>query len=118
VSTKQIILLSVSIVILTGMLLVITFGDNGFVDLRLLQKQKNKLVDKNNAHARENMKLYNKIDRLKHDAEYVENVARQERGMIGKDEILFTFDGASSDDVSNSHMSTRGNEDDKTAGEK
>jgi cell division protein FtsB len=32
--------------------------------------------------------LYNEIERLKNDDKYIENIARQELGMIGKDEMI------------------------------
>ena len=33
--------------------------------------------------------MYTEIERLKHDPEYIENVARRELGMIGKNEVIF-----------------------------
>ncbi len=36
----------------------------------------------------ENLSISIEIDRLKHDPEYIENVARKELGMIGEDEVI------------------------------
>ena len=38
--------------------------------------------------AKENLILYSEIERLKNDSKYIENIARQELGMIGKDEVI------------------------------
>ena len=48
-------------------------------------------INENKKIEAENLKLYHKIERLKHDPEYIENVARQELGMTGKDEIIIKF---------------------------
>jgi cell division protein FtsB len=36
----------------------------------------------------ENRSIGVEIDRLKHDPEYIENIARQELGMIGENEVI------------------------------
>ena len=36
--------------------------------------------------------LYREIDRVKNDLKYIENVARQELGMVGKDEVIFRME--------------------------
>jgi cell division protein FtsB len=70
------------------MLLLILFGDHGVADLNLLRSERDALVEKNEKLARENLLVYDKINRLETDLEYIENVARQELGMIGKDELI------------------------------
>lgn len=87
-SLKQKILLSVAILVLFNLLLIIIFGDNGLVDLNLLKKEKERLVDKNREFVRENLSLYREIERLKNDPEFIESVARKELGVIGKDEVI------------------------------
>ncbi|OQY05487.1 MAG: hypothetical protein B6I22_07315 [Desulfobacteraceae bacterium 4572_123] len=68
--------------------LVIIFDDNGFVDLRKIRKQRDEII-KQNEHVRDtNRDLYREIDRLKNDTEFIENIARQELGMIGRDELI------------------------------
>lgn len=86
---KQNILLSLVILVLGALLLIIIFDDHGFADLHLLKIDKARLVKKNESLARENFSLYRTIDRLKNDLGFIENVARQEMGMIGKDEVIF-----------------------------
>ena len=45
-------------------------------------------VQKNEQLTRENLAIRIEIERLKHDLDYIENIARQEFGMIRKDEII------------------------------
>ncbi len=70
------------------MLFLIVFAENGFVDLNSLRKERDRLIEKNESLARDNLALYNEIERLKNDNKYIENIARQELGMIGKDEVI------------------------------
>lgn len=88
-SPKHQLLLSIAILILFSLLWFVIFGDNGLADLKALQKERDTLVEKNVKLTRENLALYREIDRLKNDPEYIENVARQELGLIGKDEMIF-----------------------------
>jgi cell division protein FtsB len=89
VSLKQKILLSIIILVLFNLLLIILFGDKGFVDSHLLKIERDGLIEKNKKLNRENLALYREIDRLKNDPEYIENVARQELGLVGKEDIIF-----------------------------
>lgn len=90
-SNKQKFFLSLAILALVNLLLVIIFGDNGLVDYQQLKNEKDRLIEKNEALSRENLSLYREIDRLKNDLKYIENVARQELGMIGKNEVIIKF---------------------------
>ena len=74
-----------------GLLLVIIFGDNGLLELSRLHDQHHKIVQLNTDLTKENMHLYRNIDRLQTDPAYVESVARRELGMIGANELIFTF---------------------------
>lgn len=77
-----------AILILFSMLLLIVFAENGLVDLNSLRRERDRLVEKNESLARDNIVLYNEIERLKNDDKYIENIARQELGMIGKNEMI------------------------------
>lgn len=70
------------------MLLFILFSDNGYFDLQSLQMEKERLTERNQQLEQENVILYREIDRLKNDPEYIENVARQELGMVKKEEMV------------------------------
>ena len=88
-TTKQNIMLSMVILILFSLLLLIIFGDNGLVDFVLIKGEKNSLIEKNEKLNQGNLNMYREIDRLKNDPKFVENVVRQELGVIGKDEVIF-----------------------------
>jgi cell division protein FtsB len=70
------------------MLLFIVFGENGLTDLYKLKTKKDNLTQKNEELKKENLSFYREIERLKNDPEYVEDVARKELGVIGKDEVI------------------------------
>ena len=86
--SKQTIYLALTILLLTSLLLFIAFGDNSLIDLNRLKTERNNLLQKNEALKQENLSLYREIERLKNDPKYVENVARRELGVIGKDEVI------------------------------
>lgn len=88
-TTKQNILLAFIILALFSLLLFIIFGENGLADLRLLKMERNNLLQKNAELTKENLLLSREIERLKSDPEFLENVARQELGVVGKDELIF-----------------------------
>jgi cell division protein FtsB len=74
-----------------GLLALIVFGDNGLVELSHLRSSQGDLIKANEQLTQENMRLYRTIDRLQNDLSYIENVARQELGMIRPDELIFKF---------------------------
>jgi len=96
----QKILLSAAVVVIGVMLFLILFGENGVNDFRRLRRQRDSLVEKNTALARENLRLQSQIERLKNDTGYIEDIARQELGLIGKDELIIkTRTGGADDSV-------------------
>ena len=82
------IFLSITVVLLVSLLFFIIFGEHGFIDLNILKKEKDQLAEKNEQLSHENLSLSVEIDRLKHDPRYIENIARQELGMIAEDELI------------------------------
>jgi len=70
------------------MLLFMVFGENSLTDLYQLKIKKDSLSKNNDALKKKNLSLYREIERLKNDPEYVEDVARKELGVIGKDEVI------------------------------
>lgn len=71
-----------------SLLIFTLFGENGLNDLYLLKTERDILLMKNDELIRENLSLYREIERLKNDPKYVESVARNELGVIGKDEVV------------------------------
>jgi cell division protein FtsB len=90
-NTRNKILLSFAILALFSMLLFIVFNEYGLADLRLLKQERDQLLQKNAQLEQENLSMYRQIDRLKNDLKFIESVARQELGMVGKDEVVFNL---------------------------
>ena len=84
----QNIFISVAILLLAAVFFFIIVSEHGLADLIFLKKERRKLVEKSLRLTRENLSISVEIDRLKHDPEYIENVARKELGMIGEDEVI------------------------------
>lgn len=89
---KHKILIGIGLVVVFSFLLLIFFGENTLLEFNRLKKDRNVLIKTNEELVRQNDLMYNEINRLKHDPKYIENVARQELGMIGKNEIIFKID--------------------------
>ena len=90
-TSKKKIIIGVSAAFLFTLLLMIIFGDNGFLDLKRLGEEKAELIKVANDVEAENLKLYRQVERLKNDPVFIENVARQELGMIHEDEVILKF---------------------------
>jgi cell division protein FtsB len=75
-------------VVLINLMLLIVFGDNGLMELSRLRDQEQATASQNETLARENVNLYRTIGRLKSDPVYIESIARNELGMVGKDDII------------------------------
>lgn len=72
-------------------LLMIVTGKNGLLDLSEKRTHLKTLMDKNQCLEQKNVELYRVIDRMKNDPLYIEDLARRELKMIGKDEVLYKF---------------------------
>jgi cell division protein FtsB len=84
----QSILVSIAIILIAALFFFIIVSEHGLVDLVFLKQERGKLVKKSERLNQENLSISIEIDRLKHDPEYIENVARKELGMIGEDEVI------------------------------
>lgn len=80
--------LALAVMTMFLLLLFIVFGEKGLTDLHRLKMEKENLSLKNEELIKENLSLCREIERLKNDPGYVENVARKELGVIGKDEVI------------------------------
>ena len=85
---KPIVWVPICVLGLLGLLGLIVFGDNGLLDLQRLRHEKARLEVQNRQITQKNLSLYEEINRLKDDPRYIENVARQELGLIGKEEVI------------------------------
>lgn len=85
---KQSIPLTIAVLILVSLLFFIIFSEHGLTDLNMLRKERAQISKENQALERKNQTLRVEIDRLKHDPDYIESIARRELGMVGKDEVI------------------------------
>ena len=85
---KQSLFLSIAVLVLVSLLFFIIFGEHGLIDLNSLKNERTRLTEKSEQLTLKNHSLSVEIDRLKHDPKYIENVARQELGMVGEDELI------------------------------
>jgi len=72
-------------------MVLIIIGANGVRDLNTMKQELIDLRAKNEVLQQKNIEMHRRIKRLKEDPEFIENIARQELKMIGKDEIVFKF---------------------------
>ena len=90
-TTKRKIVVIMAILVLFSFLFVIGLGDRGAVDLYKHHLKKVRLDRSNLELQKKNRDLYRSIQRLKTDLEFIENIARSELGMVGKDEVVYQF---------------------------
>jgi cell division protein FtsB len=91
VSLKYAIVSVITGLAMVGLLVFGLFGEKGFTDLNRLKGELGRMNHQIDRLKQENLALYRYIDRLRNDPSFVENVARQELGMIGKDEMIINF---------------------------
>jgi cell division protein FtsB len=87
--TRDKIFFSALFAFLVLILFLAIFGNKGFIDLNRLKQQHNLVVNKNIQITLENKYLIDEINRLKHDLDYIETVARRELGLVSEDELVF-----------------------------
>jgi cell division protein FtsB len=82
------VVISLSSLVLVALLFFIVFSERGLADLSWLRKERDELLEQNAGVAAENEAISIEIDRLKNDPDYIEQVARRELGMIGREEMI------------------------------
>lgn len=88
------IIVAIAVAALFNLILLIVFGDNGLVEMQRLRQRQRSMMQQNETLARENVSLYRTIGRLKSDPAFIESVARNELGMIGKDDVIVVLRGS------------------------
>jgi cell division protein FtsB len=72
------------------------FGDRGAIHLWRLEEEKKRLDERNFALQKENEGLRDRIHRLRHDDLYLEQVAREELGLVRPGEVIYRFGSSQS----------------------
>lgn len=80
---------AVMAIVFTFFLIIV--GDKGISDLQLMKNERQALIGTHAELKRKNLQLYHEIERLKKDPAYIESIARQELGLIGKKEIVINM---------------------------
>lgn len=88
---RQKLILIATAIFMGVLLLVLVFGDNGLLELNHRRATQADLRQTNDRLIQENVRLNRTIERLRHDPDFVEALARRELGMIRADERIFQF---------------------------
>lgn len=65
--------------------------ENGYRRVERLKTELHELRDRNRRLSRENEAVKQKIRAIQSDDDFIENIARNEMGMIGPDEVIYQF---------------------------
>lgn len=71
------------------MMLLITFGNRGFVDNYFIAKRLSQLKAENHELIAQNKELAGKILLLRSDPAYIESIARNELGMVKPGDVVY-----------------------------
>jgi len=85
---KQRFFLSLATIALVSLLALTLYGEKGYSELLSMRAQRDEIARSNEQLEQQNHHAYREVDRLKNDLNYIEKVARQELGMIGKNEVI------------------------------
>lgn len=81
--------LLIAAALLTFVLAFSLFGKTGLINLYKAEKKNSEIRAKLSKLEAENRELREEIEKLKSDPEYLERVAREDLGMVKKDELVF-----------------------------
>ena len=79
------------LVLISAIALLAVFGDRGLTDVLLIKGEREKLLSTNRGLEAKNKDLREKIALLKTDNRYIGEIAREELGMIGRNEVIYRF---------------------------
>ncbi len=79
------------LVLIFAIALLAVFGDRGLTDVLHIKGERDKLLRTNRGLEAKNRDLREKIALLKTDNRYIGEIAREELGMIGRNEVIYRF---------------------------
>ena len=91
ITAKQRLMIFGACFLLVLLFLVILFGEKGFYDYMFLKKQYEEIEKQNSNLEEEGRKTYEIIKRMKTDLDYIEEIARQQLGMVLENEVVYQF---------------------------
>jgi cell division protein FtsB len=68
------------------------YGEKGFLYYIGLKHQKEGFIQSNGEWREKNHRLYEHIERLRHDPAYIEKMARKELGLVKEGELVYIFE--------------------------
>jgi len=80
------------IALILAIALLAVFGDKGLTDALRLKGDRDRILSTNKALVEENSEFKKKIALLQKDKRYIEKIARDELGMIGKNDVIYRFE--------------------------
>lgn len=72
--------------------LTLLYSNQGFFHLKRLEAEKTKLESANHDIKQENKLLLEKIDRIKNDPQYIEDLARKKLGLVKPNEMIYRLE--------------------------
>jgi cell division protein FtsB len=75
-----------------AMILFTIFGGRGLVQIYHLKEERDRVNLANARLREENQKMTHQIQRLRHQKEEVEKLAREELGLVKKGEVIYQFE--------------------------
>ena len=88
----------ITLILLTLIIVWLSFGDRGFIHLYRMEKERVAYVDRIVDLEKINQELLEEIKRLRADQKYIESTARRDLGLIKENETLYRFERDQSND--------------------
>lgn len=85
----QSVLIIALVVLILSFAWLIFFSDKGLMAMELSAEKKQEVELQNQILKQQNYVLNGEIERLRSDPDYIEDVARQDLGMVAPDEVIF-----------------------------
>jgi cell division protein FtsB len=86
---KNLTLWFLTMLVVVGLIFLIFNGYHEFQKMKQLAQKRGTLLQFNQEMNQRNEEIYRKINRLKRDPVYLEEIARKEFGLVKQDEIIF-----------------------------
>jgi cell division protein FtsB len=95
---KSLILWAFPVLVTLGLIFLTTNGLHELKKMKQLAQKRETLIFYNQELNKKNEEIYRKINRLKRDPVYLEEIARKEFGLVKPDEIIFFLDEGQKDE--------------------